>query len=381
LFFVACFIGCLGWVNTVFEWAQVIILLIPALWHAASNRFAGGAVFAGYTLLASHSLIVGMATYFNIPIYQSSLLWLLAGLPNFLIGVMCWRQDPLKRTLFIPVLIVIHAIPPFALLGWGNPITAAGWLFPGWGWGGIVSTIIVMMVLSRPSRFVARLLCIVPVLAVAAYATTSHQPVQITDWQGYNTHYQYGAGLHQTRNLITEYMQQKALQNQIDSAYKVHVFPESVGGVWNDAIAKDCRRFVVDRAPEHIILLGTHQRTSEKSYDNVIIKMDAQSTEVVYRQRVPAPFGMWKPWHDDSANADWFGTSNAKIAGKKVGFLLCYESMLVFPVIQMMVGKPDIITLSASTWWAPDSLHSAQVLAVHSWANLFNVPTIEAYNL
>lgn len=92
------------------------------------------------------------------------------------------------------------------------------------------------------------------------------------------------------------------------------------------------------------------------------------------------PIGMWRPWSSNTALAK-FSNGITKVKNQNAAFLICYEALLVWPVLQSMINKPDLLVSIGSTWWAPKSIHISQKNSMHAWARLFNKNLIEAYNL
>ncbi|GEC17671.1 hypothetical protein NWI01_35630 [Nitrobacter winogradskyi] len=43
---------------------------------------------------------------------------------------------------------VLMAAPPFGTFGWAHPLTAAGVIFPGTGWGGAMLTVAALLALT-----------------------------------------------------------------------------------------------------------------------------------------------------------------------------------------------------------------------------------------
>jgi hypothetical protein len=41
----------------------------------------------------------------------------------------------------MPLAYLLSVAPPLGMIGWACPVTAAGILFPGWEWGGLVAVV------------------------------------------------------------------------------------------------------------------------------------------------------------------------------------------------------------------------------------------------
>ena len=374
---IAIIVGIGAWGVAEPGYFQVLSIIAPALWFGMPNRWIAGTVYSVYTLAASYGLISGMAVYFDIPVLLSLLMWLIAATPIFTASAILWHKNRYVRLCLIPVLLLVTSIPPIGLFGWANPVTAAGWLFPGWAWYGLLSAVVLILIIAWfQSYFMySGIVFSVCIAAILLQPNT----MQIPAWKGYNTSFEYGAKSHAKRDLKEEFSRHKKLQRILNTGFEYHLYPESVGGVWNDFASSDWQEKIKESGTKGV-LLGSHEQL-KNGYNNVVVAIDDEGARIVYRQRVPAPVGMWNPWSKDSAKAYWFDESVVDVAGHRLGFLMCYESLLVFPVIQTLLNKPDALVSMASTWWAPLSIHYAQKNSVHSWARLFNLPVVEAYNL
>jgi len=76
-----------------------------------------------------------------------------------------------------------------------------------------------------------------------------------------------------------------------------------------------------------------------------------------------------------------FGPGTVRIEGVQAGVLLCYEQLLVFPVLRSMYDGADVLIAPSNLYWANRStISKAQDVCVRSWARLFNVPYYRAVN-
>jgi len=70
-----------------------------------------------------------------------------------------------------------------------------------------------------------------------------------------------------------------------------------------------------------------------------------------------------------------------EIHGKKLGFLVCYEQFLTWPLLSLMSQKPDVIVAPANFWWCRGtSLPGIRAAAVRLWARLYDIPVSQAVN-
>ena len=143
------FIGYVAWGSSLSEVWALCSFFIPIIWYKCTSRISASIAWYLYSLMASNGLVNGMAIYFDIHITLSVLMWLAGSVPVSMMALVCWRQSEQQRLVMIPVLLILITIPPVGLFGWAHPILSAGWLFPDWGWLGLMATIVLMMVLAR----------------------------------------------------------------------------------------------------------------------------------------------------------------------------------------------------------------------------------------
>jgi hypothetical protein len=99
-------------------------------------------------------------------------------------------------------------------------------------------------------------------------------------------------------------------------------------------------------------------------------------------QRVPVPIGMWRPWSAESIAADPLASGVGLVAGRKVAYSICYEQLLVFPVLVSLAHSPDVLVGAANDWWARDtSIPTIQGQVLDAWGRLFGIPVVRSVNL
>lgn len=372
-------IGVLAWGSPAPGWVQGTAILMPVLWASARNRWVAGLVVMAYTTAASRGLIPGIVEFFGSSIAHSLALWFGAGLLTGLVGVVCWHRSAIARVLLLPVMLLALIVPPAGFVGWAHPVTAAGWLFPGSGWLGLVATVALAMLLAWQRPLLNAVAAFTPLLALAFVVAG---PVQVASgWSGHNTHFHFGVGSLVVRDPMQEIQRHWDMQQQvIESNGPVHVLPETVGGIWNAQAGDEWRRMLGDM-PGHTVLMGAYERAQGSHYNNALVEVTDSGSRVVYRQRTPIPVGMWRPWDDTSAIPQWLDQPGTVIvAGKRAAVMVCYEALLVWPVLHSVLEQPELLVSIASTWWAPESIHHSQRHAMQSWSRLFQIPLVEAYN-
>ena len=70
-----------------------------------------------------------------------------------------------------------------------------------------------------------------------------------------------------------------------------------------------------------------------------------------------------------------------EIGQTRVASLICYEQLLMWPVILSLVERPDVLIAPANDWWANETnLPEIQRQSVFAWARLFGIPAIWSTN-
>src|SRR5690606_10234462 len=91
----------------------------------------------------------GVVNYFGSGIVEGLALWLGASLAFVSVHAVLWTSLPGRgRTVRYAAAAVLMSVPPFGIVGWAHPITAAGIVFPGWGWWGLAAAAIGLLAMT-----------------------------------------------------------------------------------------------------------------------------------------------------------------------------------------------------------------------------------------
>lgn len=117
-------------------------------------------------------------------------------------------------------------------------------------------------------------------------------------------------------------------------------------------------------------------------YDNVVVEATSKGSKIIYRQRMPVPGAMWRPWTVGGASAGFFKDPVMEINGTRIAPLICYEQLIVWPLLQSMLPSPDMIVAITNGWWTGGTkISSIQEVNVEAWAELFDVTLVMAINV
>ncbi|BCH68272.1 hypothetical protein RvVAT039_pl11050 (plasmid) [Agrobacterium vitis] len=82
------------------------------------------------------------------------------------------------------------------------------------------------------------------------------------------------------------------------------------------------------------------------------------------------------------ARAHIFDNPAAEVSGTWILSLICYEQLILWPVLQSMLHSPDVIVATGNGWWTDGtSIVAIQRASVTAWAKLFVLPVVIAFNL
>lgn len=374
-----------AWGHMELSWLVCVAGAMPLLWSLASSRWWAGAIALAYYLAASRGLPFGAGIFFaeSAPLWFSWALWFAAGLVNALPWFLLWSETPRRKAWTLPAALALTALPPVGFIGWVNPLTAAGVLFPGLGFVGL-ACLVVGLVLAVLRRWPA-------VAILASVAVTSNivalqaKPEPwVSAWSGQDTAF---ARLQTAAapNFLAEgqrMAQVLMIAGQLQPG-RVLVMPETVlprlrqVNDFNASMLADLSAQL--KAKGSAVLVGAEVVGPGHQLQNALVALGDESAPLV--QRVPVPIGMWRPWSAESIAADPLASGVGLVAGRKVAYSICYEQLLVFPLLVSMTNDPDLIVGAANDWWAREtSIPVIQGQALDAWGRLFGLPVVRATN-
>jgi hypothetical protein len=159
---------------------------------------------------------------------------------------------------------------------------------------------------------------------------------------------------------------------------KVVVLPESAAGMWTPTVERLWLRELEDL--DVTVNLGAIVIDGQ-GYDNVMVEISTDGAQVLYRERMPVPVSMWQPWTSGGANAHFFANPVVDFAGVSIAPLICYEQLIIWPILQSMFFGPQVIVATGNGWWTGDTnIVAIQKVSAEAWAALFGVPLVTAFN-
>ena len=365
--------GTIGWSGHPLAFALGVAF--PALWAFSPSRTVAALVALAHFLGASRGLPVGASIFFGAQLAIGIGLWLAASLMFVAVHTALWTSlGGWRRPARYAIAALLMSVPPFGIVGWAHPITAAGILFPGWAWFGLAATAALLVAMTTRAWPIA---AGVAALAFAWSASSWTPPVEPKDWRGIDTRFKFEAS-----GQYADYHQQISTIQMVEAAARdgtrVAILPESAMGLWS---ATSERLWTRELSSFDIMVNGGAAIVDPVGYDNVMIGVSGRGAEVLYRERMPVPVSMWQPWTAGGAHARFFANPVFEFAGLKVAPLICYEQLIIWPVIQSMLHAPDVIVATGNAWWTGDTnIVAIQRSSAQAWASLFGLPLVMAFN-
>jgi len=342
-----------------------LTVLIPWMIFRESTRPRAAALALAYYLAASMPAVaVSQAFAPDSPI-RGWLLWIVASVILASPWTALWSADPDQRLWRCPGALVLSAIPPIGLIGWASPLTSAGVLFPGTGFLGLLASAFV------PTVWTARPYLLIVAVAVAnlIYSPTPPPPnIQVAN----------------TKECTDLFQKEEAARTAIHFAQvNLVILPEGAIRRWTEATKEFWSPTIQHLRASHrtaLIGVGLPVVNSKEFHNSVIAIGDSQA--VTFNQRIPIPIGMWKPFGPaDGVPLNVTGPGTLQIGSHRLAILICYEQLLVLPIVQSALEKPSLIVgISNAAWTRHTNIPAAQQACLSAWSRLFGIPYLSAVN-
>ncbi|MCF6249559.1 MAG: hypothetical protein L3J69_19715, partial [Desulfobacula sp.] len=310
----------------------------------------------GYHLAAFRGLVLGVPVFFDSTVSYGIALWLIAGLIQPLPYFLCsYVRNPY---IAIVLLLIALALSPVGIVGWANPLTAVGVVFPATGFAGLFLTLSLIWLMVRQyekSKAFVFILAVLIILLPMAAGPKATANIQI---KGSTTHFT-GNPANLNDKFKRDYQKFIKTYNQYCGPdFKTLVLPESTAGIWFDTTKHLWSKWQRGLKKDQNIILSTllpENKRSIKTY-NALVEMKKEGYSILYKARQSVPLAMWRPWAIDDVKNNWFGNPLFEISGHNATALICYEAYLTWPVLQSFLsGDPEIIVFVSNHWWSKNT--------------------------
>ncbi|MGB7986996.1 MAG: hypothetical protein WCF54_17665 [Terracidiphilus sp.] len=283
-----------------------------------------------------------------------------------------------RRRLFwaVPLAMLIEIFPPFGLFGVGHPLSATGILVPHTAWYGLVSVFLASGFIAAYPKIFAP---IILTLTIVSAAYVHDKPIPY-GWVAVNTR------LGPTGDYMQDYHILQYVQHTLNTTTKnsrVVVLPESIMQ-WNNTqdlfLASTIHRLNDEHRTAIIGATSLVQGAPERYRNVAIIRGEVND---VFDQRIPIPVTMWNPIDPTKGvSLNLTGKATAPmIDGQRPAIIICYEQMLMIPILESLYARPTVIVGMTNDYWAVHTwVPQMQSSTLKSWGRLFNLPVVNAIN-
>jgi hypothetical protein len=370
-------IGAASWQGDV--WRIGMLVLLPLIILCQPSRSAGGFVAFAYFAIASWPVTAVCRSFLAeySPFVPISL-WATASASLAMPWLFAWTTEREQHVWRCPIVLAVTAAPPLGIIGWASPLTAAGVLFPGTAWLGLVGVAVLPgLLIVRRRRLTT---ACVAFLAAAISNITYRAPHQLSRWTAANVFTPHRNAFEPT----AEFLQVEAVQRAaLTSNAEVIVFPEGAIRQWNEAIEAfwEATLLQLGQTGKIAIIGAGLPSIGTFEYQNAALVIGGDRSRA-FLQRIPVPIGMWKPFGTRNGvplRLDGQGTID--VAGQRVAILICYEQLLVWPIVASAIERPTVLVGMANNAWTRNTnVPAGQRACMEAWARLFGLPMVVAEN-
>jgi apolipoprotein N-acyltransferase len=280
--------------------------------------------------------------------------------------IVMWKEDAAQRFWRIPLALILSAIPPIGIINWASPLTAAGLFYPGTGLLGLAATALTEAIWPVHPKAIAAAILAANLLYVP--------PAQPQEIKALNT-----------ADSPDTFQKEESARQAVDHADSgLTVLPEGAVRRWTEATEVYWADTINQlQTAKRIALIGAGVPipNSDEFHNSVLTIGNGQS--VRFDQRIPIPVGMWKPFgHADGVPLNLTGPGTLNLGQHRLAVLICYELLLVWPMVHSALESPTLIVgISNATWTKHTYIPAAQQAYLQAWSRLFGVPYVSAVNL
>lgn len=271
------------------------------------------------------------------------------------------------------IAILITALPPIGVIGWLSPMNAAGVLFPGSGWFGLLLFLLAIPASYQPGRL-RKYGAPALILGAIGLNLEYREAMPPPDWVGVQTAIRPSNG--NVLKGITNNQEVIEAGLYAGAGAKVVVFPEAVLDNWYSGTQHQFSNAV----PKwQTWLIGAESKNSG-SDAVMLVKRGHPSPVPVAKAAGLLLGGDWLPWKKNSLQPVWW-QSVFVIDNRRVWASLCVEQVQPWTWLEAMVQRPNLILAMTNDWWAQSmTAPGIQMASTRSWARLMYLPLVVAVN-
>lgn len=375
-------VGYSAWGNSL---TLTILSLTLFLTYLLISKRVSLLLFAlGYYGMASRGLLIGAENFVGSASYAFGV-WSAAALLSSLAWVIFWSESFQKRLYLFPLALLFVTLPPVGFIAWVNPLPTVAVLFPDFGFMGLVLGIGLVylgaLLINRFYEVYKVKVVLMSALSTGLVLMGIHFIIQ-PKVQSSDTIVPMNADLAYKPielNRMAEYKRVRYFFRSVQE-HKGNQFllPENALGDYSDIQSMVWSR--LDRTK--VVYAGANIYNAIGTQDqNVLLRLEHNSSKIIYTQRVPVLFTMWKPFTGQGTKATIYQQPVILLDGQKAGVFICYEQLLTFPYLETMFYEPDVLWGISNLYWAKGTnIKRVQEQMMWLWAILFGVPLVFVVN-
>lgn len=344
----------------------VSVVLLPCLVVASHSRREAFVNMAAY-FSAAASILPQALIDFDGSKSEPVAVLTFVGVVGLMAGLwtLSWVESFRLRVRNTVLTSLILAIPPIGVIGVMNPISGLGALFPGTGLLGITLFITGAYLISTNRGTAAGLVF----AGLLLLNLGSPQSKKKSLWKGVSTAYSLA-------NQNTPYDSYVRLLSELPGhRFEEHLaFSESfLKGVEPAQVAE----ILAQKTRAESAIFGLEPSRGA----NALLYVGRGGETRMYLQRQPIPLTMWNPLADNHYAANWSSNPVISVQGRVIAPLICYESLLVWPIVaSVFSGANTIVTISNVKWDTSKKISRLLRSVNQNWAQLFDIPLTIAIN-
>lgn len=364
---------------------------VPGIWGVlwlARTRLLAWVLVGLYHIVAARSLVMGAVHFFELSGVQALALVALGAAVASVPYALVWC--PIEHSASVPELVLrvlvatlLSTLPPLGAFSVASPLPAAGIWFPGFGWLGVCGVILFGAWLRHNAsrQAVVGRWCLALVLMCVAYgACLVRRSPSAGDVEAVQTAFP------SARTDLFDFghqwqVAQRALALISKTTGKVVVLPEATAGLWQPPMARLWAPLAKTLHTQgRVALVGTTLEQSDGSLQAASVVLGVGVS--VYRQRVPVPFAMWRPWSSERQFPSNFGGSGVVHTPLgTLGMLICWEVGSSWAVLQSVAEGAEVLVAMANTaWLRGTNATNTQRQILPAWGALFGLPYVLSVN-
>ena len=330
----------------------------------------------GYYLIGSRGLFFGVEHYYN-SLFYAFLSWGGVALLSSLSWILIWSKSFQQRVWLLPMVLLVIILPPMGFISWLNPLPTIAILFPKVGFLGLILELILVYLLvfiwksyqlKRYRSMVISLLFVLSLFLVKPFLA-QNRPLD-SNLGVINSSIEYSPIIFDKSE---EYKRIKKFFYLVQNNDKNStLLPENALGNYSNLQSMIWSYLDKNKT----IFAGANIYNFRYTNNlNVLMSLDYNSSKIVYKQRVPVPIEMWKPFTNSGTEATIYKQPIVFINGIKSGVFICYEQLLTYPYLQTFFYKPKMLIGISNLYWARDTnIKEIQKETMTLWSLLFNIP-------